>query len=146
MPRYHDVLIFSTQTKSIGGGVSYKRIQGGIQPDISLRFTSNIDWKALSLELRPYGRASKTRFRFRVEEEYGSKVWTKPCKSCVVQPWLHKQYTSVRVQFCKEYYEERLQFTARVQIARVGAFRAVTEVPIILVASGDALNVAYVTD
>ena len=111
--------------------MAYKRIQGGIQPDVSLRVTSNFVWKSLLLELRPYKGESKTRLPFRVEGEYGSKRWTKLCKRCLVKPWQHKEYTSVRVQFGKGYYGVRLQFIARAQ-----NYTAATEVPIVLVKQG----------
>ena len=125
-------LFFRMQTKRIGAAVAYKRIQGGVQPDVSVRITSNFIWDMLSLELRPYGCAnSMTRLPFHVEEEYGSKVWTRRCKSCLVQPWQHKQYTTVRVQFCKGYYGMRLQF-----IARVGKYTAFTKIPIVVVKAG----------
>ena len=66
-----------------------------------------------------------------MEEEYGSKTWTKICKRCLVKPWQHKQYTSVRVQFCKEYYGVRLQFIARAQ-----NYTAATKVPIVIIQQG----------
>jgi len=68
-----------------------------------------------------------------VEEEYGSKIWTKMCKRCLVKPWEHKQYTSVRVQFCKEYYGVRLQFVARAE-----NYTAATEVPIVIIQQGNS--------
>ena len=120
------------QTKKTGTSVVYKRIQGGIQPDVSLRISSNFPWKSLWLELRPYEGDSKIRLPFRVEEKYGSKIWTKLCKSCLVQPWKHKQYTSVRVQFCKQYYGVRLQFMARAE-----HYIAATDVPIVILKKGD---------
>ena len=119
------------QTKKTGAAVAYKRIQGGIQPDISLRVTSNFAWKSLWLELRKFGCESKTRLPFRVEEQYGCKTWTKLCKRCLVKPWKHKQYTSVRVQFCREYYGARLQF-----VARADNCIAATEVPIVILKQG----------
>ena len=115
------------QTKNTGATVAYKRIQGGIQPDVSLRVSSSFRWKSLLLELRPYGGKSKVRLPFRVEEEYGSKIWNKLCKRSLVKPWQHKQYTCVRVQFCKRYYGVRLQF-----IARAESCIATTEIPIVL--------------
>ena len=118
------------QTKSTGATVAYKRIQGGIQPDVSLRISGNFQWKSLSLELRICG--SNTRLPFRVEEEYGSKIWTKLCKRCSVQPWKHRRFTSVRVQFCKQYYGMRLQFMARAENNI-----AATEVPIVILKEGD---------
>jgi hypothetical protein len=68
---------------------------------------------------------------FHVDEECGSKVWTRRCESCLVQPWQHKQYTTVRIQFCKGYYGMRLQF-----IARVGKHTACTKIPIVVVKAG----------
>ena len=125
------------QTKQTGANVAYKRIQGGIQPDVSLRVSSNFRWKSLWLELRPYGCESKTRLPFRVEEKYGCKKWTKLCKRCLAKPWQHKQYTSVRVQFCKSYYGMRLQF-----IARTENYIAATKVPIVIVKQGDRFIVS----
>lgn len=125
-------LMIAFQTKRIGAAVAYKRIQGGVQPDVSVRITSNFIWEMLSLELRPYGCTENIkRLPFHVEEEYGSKVWTRRCESCLVQPWQHKQYTTVRIQFCKGYYGMRLQF-----IARVGKHTACTKIPIVVVKAG----------
>ena len=127
------ILYLDIQTKRIGAAVAYKRIQGGVQPDVSVRITSNFIWEMLSLELRPYGCTENIkRLPFHVEEEYGSKVWTRRCESCLVQPWQHKQYTTVRIQFCKGYYGMRLQF-----IARVGKHTACTKIPIVVVKAGN---------
>ena len=120
------------QTKNTGATVAYKRIQGGIQPDVSVRISSNFAWKSLWLELRPYGCESKISLPFRVEEEYGCKKWTEPSERCLVEPWQHKKYTTVRVQFCKQYYGVRLQF-----IARAEHYIAATQVPIVLLKQGD---------
>ena len=94
---------------------------------------SDVEWKTVSLELRRYGVRSSKRFPFRVEKEYGSKVWSE-CKSYSLRRWRHKRYTSVRAQFCKDYYGVRLQF-----VVRVGRHSAATEVPIVLVTKGERL-------
>ena len=120
--------------------VAYKRIQGGIQADVSLRVTSNFIWKKLFLELRPHGCASEKRLPFRVEVKHGSKVWTERCTGCVVQPWQHKDYTSIRVQFCREYYGVRLRF-----LAHVGKLSATTATPIIIVKPGQSLRYILTT-
>ena len=116
------------QTKNIKGPVAYKKIQGGVQPDMSLRITSNFSWKRLSLTLRPYRCTSKKQLPFRVEEKHGSKEWTEQCQDCHVQPWKHKCYTSVRVQFCREYFGTQLEFLVRGQ----NNVNAATKLPFIV--------------
>lgn len=49
-----------------------------------------------------------------------------------------KTYTSVRIQFCREYYGVRLQFAAR-----VGRESAVTAVPIVLLRAGIPIGALY---
>ena len=120
----------SDQTKNasehIGSNnVVHKRIQGGVQADIALRLTSNFAWTYLKLTL--HGGDSKKKLRFCVEMEHGSKRWSKPVDACMVRSWQHKLYTSVRAQFCKEYYGQKLQFKAR-----IADLSATTETPIVL--------------
>ena len=123
----HDYL---TQTKSARehtgrNKVVKKRIQGGVQPDIALRVTSNFAWTSLQLTL--HGCKSKKQLQFCVEMEHGSKLWSEPAHACIVRSWKHKEYTSVRVQFCREYYGQKIQFKAR-----IGNLSATTETPIVL--------------
>lgn len=106
--------------------VVFKKIQGGIQPDISLRLTGNFPWSLVSIVLRPYGVTSTKQFPFRAEMKYGSKQWSKRCKNCLVRAWQHKRYTNVRIQFCRDYYGIPLQF-----IAQVEGLCAVTTTPIV---------------
>ena len=122
MPTNFCVFLQRKQTTA----VAYKRIQGGVQPDISLHVTSNFKWSMLSLKLCPYG-TPNIQLPFRVEKRYRSKAWSTNCNSCMVESWVHKPYTIMRVQFCKEYIGVRLQF-----VARVGDLFAATETPIIL--------------
>ena len=107
--------------------VAHKRIQGGVQADISLRVTSNFPWQRSCLTLHPYG-CSETLLPFRVENKHRSKKWSDNASKFSIQQWTHKRYTSVRVQFCKRYYDQRLQFTFQVE-----GERAVSATPIIVV-------------
>ena len=106
--------------------VVFKKIQGGIQPDISLRLTGNFPWSLVSIVLRPYGGTSNKQFPFRAEMKYGSKQWSKRCKNCLVRAWQHKRYTNVRIQFCRDYYGVPLQF-----IAQAETLCAATTTPIV---------------
>ena len=110
------VKYITCQTKGISptsGDIVYKRIQGGVQADISLRVKSNFEWNRLTLTL--HRRKSQKRLRFRVEIDHRSQEWSEDCDACIVRSWKHKQYTSVRAQFCKEYYGQQLHFRARAE-------------------------------
>ena len=109
------IVLCQTKRASPAGGssnIAHKRIQGGVQADISLRVKSNFTWNLLTLTLHRC--KSKKRLPFRVEIDHLSKQWSKDCDACIVRSWEHKRYTSVRAQFCKEYYGQQLQFSARV--------------------------------
>ena len=123
------IVLCQTKRASPAGGSSnivHKRIQGGVQADISLRVASNFKWTCLTLTLHTY--KSKKRVRFRVEIGHLSKQWSKDCDASIVRSWKHKQYTNVRVQFCKEYYGQQLQFRARV----ASLIAAETQTPIVI--------------
>ena len=109
-----------------------------MQPDLTLRIRSNFSWKAVSLELREQHCSYEKRFAFRFETEHGSKKWSQRCKQCFVKASKSKTYTSVRIQFCREYYGVRLQFAAR-----VGRESAVTAVPIVLLRAGIPIGALY---
>lgn len=133
-----------SQTKSSMSAIAYKRIQGGKQPDICLRVTSNFAWQSVSLELREHAptskkhaSASKKRFHFRIEKEYGSKVWSKRCKKHLVHNSQSKNHTNIRVQFCREYYGLNLQF-----FVRTSKHTAMTKLPIFLLKSGTKQRLA----
>lgn len=96
-----------------------------MQPDIALRVTSNFAWTSLQLTL--HGRKYKKQLRFCVEMEHCSKLWSEPAHACIVRSWKHKEYTSVRVQFCREYYGQKIQFKAR-----IAGLSAITETPIVV--------------
>ena len=122
------IILWQTKSPSLVGrnsNIAHKRIQGGVQADISLRVTSNFTWTCLTLTLHRC--KSKKRLPFRVEIVHHSKEWSKDCDACILRSWNHKRYTSVRVQFCKEYYGQQLEFRAR-----FASVIAKTQTPIVI--------------
>lgn len=127
-------IIYSTQckrmqAKNVKAHVAYKHIQGGKQPDISLRVTSHFP---VYLELRQHKCSSTKRYCFRVELMHRSKTWSECCARYLVQPSKHKRYSNVRIQFCKGYYGVPLQFHVHGR-----GETAVTSMPIVLLTSGN---------
>ena len=107
--------------------IAYKTVHGGNRSDICLHITSNFPWKSGSLFLHPHGQAFTEQLPFHVEQQYNSKKWSKASNSCAVHAWAHKSYTSVRVQFCRDYYGAKLQFTIK-----TGDISGATVTPIII--------------
>ena len=110
--------------------VAYKRIQGGIQSDITLRITSNFSWYIAFLSLHqfdPNNTNKEQPLPFRVEKLHGTRSWMVCRKGCFVRSWHHKRYTSVRIQFFKHYCGRRLQFTMQ-----IGDMHAATTTPIVV--------------
>ena len=114
--------------KCKGGTVAYKRIQGGIQSDITLRVTSNFSWYISFLSLHQFdAENNEQQLPFRVETLHGTRSWMLCPKGCFVRSWHHKRYTSVRVQFFKHYCGRRLKFSMK-----IGNLTASTTTPIVV--------------
>ena len=113
--------------------IAYKRIQGGIQPDITLRMATNLPWDTALLSLQFYGQRQVLgqSLPFRVEKMHGAKVWAEHWNGCLVKSCEDKLFTRVRVQFCKSYFEKPIQFCVKVEDTS-----ATTALPIVIIKEG----------
>ena len=127
----------NTQVKrsSVEKPIAYKKIQGGIQSDVTLRMASNFAWDSALLLLHYFGDKHRL-LPFRAEKIHGAKVWVEHRSGCFVKSCDDKHFTSVRVQFCKEYYDKPIQFSIKVDEST-----ASTALPIVILREGlSALN------
>ena len=93
---------------------STKKIQGGTKHDITLRMSNKFPWEVATLTLHKWGNLEE-RLPFRVETRLGSKEWIEYPDGCEIHaetgPYT---YTSVRAQFCKTYFRQKIQFSMQV--------------------------------
>ena len=109
--------------------VIVKRIQGGTKHDITLRLSSTFSWDTATLTLHLYNKPTEL-LPFRVETYLGSRVWIEYATGCVIHADAAPlTYSSVRVQFCKYYYDQPLQFTMTDMEGRTGS----TVMPVVIV-------------
>ena len=94
--------------------VVYKKIQGGTKHDITLRLSNKYPWEVAILTLHPWGHVEK-KLPFKVETRLGSKDWVEYPTGCEIhaEEGPHT-YTSVRAQFCKSYFRQRVQFSMEI--------------------------------
>ena len=97
----------------------YKKIQGGQKHDITLRLSTKCPWENARLTLHRWGHPHQL-LPFNLEN-----VWIEDGDN--KRTWVHsrsgfavysdsgsRSYTSVRAQFCKEYFDEKIQFSMHV--------------------------------
>ena len=98
---------------------------------------SDFAWDTALLSLHYYGQR-KPVLPFRVEKVQGVKVWTEHRTGCLVKSRQDKHSTSVRVQFCKTYYDKPIQFSIEVDKSA-----ASTALPIVLLREGPYVRVYF---
>ena len=97
--------------------VIYKKIQGGNKHDITLRLRNKCPWEVATLTLHLWGKPEE-KLPFRVETCRGSKEWVEGTAFEIHSETWPYTYTRVRVRFCRTYFQERIQFSMKVNDRR----------------------------